>query len=368
VTDRSKYLNRKTARGKAYVFFRFRGKITPLPADEQSAAFRLAYDACLAEIAPRQDVRRLRRRKLPGEVGVLPGTLGHAIDKYLASTRFAKRPASTQYVYRQILRQLRERLGAGRLADLDTDAVDIHTEQVAKDQGDSVADRHLRMLSLIWQEVRKYPEFRIKGKVNPTVDAEKRYTVAQKHRPWPLDVQQRFMAAAPDHLKLAKLLLHFSGQRGGDCIKMRWTDFDGHGIWVRPEKTMGELEAVANYHRCPKPLRDALLAAPRPAATILVNANGAPYTTARTLSVAIKRELIRLGLVTVGRRAAYVMHGLRKTAASDVASLGVGAAGIKSITGHRTDQEANDYARYADTRRINVEQWDRELARAEKQK
>mgnify|MGYP003694702165 CR=1 FL=1 len=35
------------------------------------------------------------------------------------------------------------------------------------------------------------------------------------------------MESAPDHLKLAKLLLHFSAQRGGDCIKMKWTDFDG---------------------------------------------------------------------------------------------------------------------------------------------
>ena len=48
----------------------------------------------------------------------------------------------------------------------------------------------------------------------------------------------------------------------------------------------------------------------------------------------------------------------------DVGSLGVGAAGIKTVTGHRTDAEANEYAAFADKRRVNamvVEQWDIEL-------
>jgi hypothetical protein len=47
------------------------------------------------------------------------------------------------------------------------------------------------------------------------------------------------------------------------------------------------------------------------------------------------------------------MHGLRKNAACDVGSLGVGAAGIKSVTGHLTDDMANYYAKRADKRRVN---------------
>jgi hypothetical protein len=83
------------------------------------------------------------------------------------------------------------------------------------------------------------------------------------------------------------------------------------------------------------------------------------------LSHAIKRELVRLGLAKEGERT-FVMHGLRKTAASDVGSLGVGAAGIKSVGGWRTDDEANYYAQDADQRRINamvVGQWDADLER-----
>jgi integrase len=366
--DRSKYLYRQTKNGLSYLFFRFKGKLTPLPTDENSAAFRRDYDACMAKIAPQVGVRRVQRRRdaLNDRVGFLPDTMGAAIDKYLDSPRFKQRPASTQYVYRQILAQLRQCLGAGKLADLDTDTVDIHTENIANERGDAVADRHLRMISLIWQTVRKHPQFKIKGKSNPTIDAEKRYSVKRQHRPWPPEVQEAFMESAPERLTLAKLLLHYSGQRGGDCIKMKWEDFDGKGISVRPEKTMGEADAVANYHQCPRPLREALLAAPHEAETILVNADGKPYTRASTLALAIKRELIRLGLVKKGGRAAYVMHGLRKNAASDVASLGFGAAGVKSVGGWRSDQEANYYAAHADKRRINamvIEQWDAELER-----
>jgi integrase len=203
-----------------------------------------------------------------------------------------------------------------------------------------------------------------------TINAEKRYTTKRKHRPWPRELQERFMEAAPDHLKLAKLLLHFSAQRGGDCIKMKWTDFDGVGIVVRPEKTHGEVDAEPIYLKCPKPLREALLAAPRTAETILVNAWGKPFGQQSTLSHAIRRELIRLGITKPGERT-FVMHGLRKTAASDVASLGVGAAGIKSVTTHRTDAEANEYAAWADKRRVNamvVDLWDAELERAERRK
>ena len=76
------------------------------------------------------------------------------------------------------------------------------------------------------------------------------------------------MAHAPDRLKLAKVLLHFSAQRGCDCIVMRWADYDGKGIYVRPRKTHGEVDALPNYHLCPKPLRDALDKAPRAADSV----------------------------------------------------------------------------------------------------
>ena len=223
----------------------------------------------------------------------------------------------------------------------------------------------MRLISKIWKVARKFSEFNLKDKFNPTLNTETHYTVRQRHRPWPRDVQAKFMAGAADHLRLAKLLLHFSAQRGGDCVAMRWTDYDGKGISVRPSRNSWRSRPAADYHLCPKPLREALNSTPHVAETILVDAHGKPYANANVLSHAIKRELVRLGLAKHGERT-FVMHGLRKTAASDVGSLGVGAAGIKSVGGWRTDAEANYYAQDADQRRINemvVGKWDAELER-----
>lgn len=58
------------------------------------------------------------------------------------------------------------------------------------------------------------------------------------------------------------------------------------------------------------------------------------------------------------------MHGLRKNAASEVGSLMLGAAGIKSVTGHKSDEMANYYAKHADKVAMNekvVASWNASL-------
>jgi integrase len=348
---------------KGYVYFRLpSGKLIPLPTDESTVEFERAYQTCLAQrdAAPVQVAR----------VANMPDSVSAAIAIYLASPDFLKNADSTKARIQRHCERMREEIGTGRLKDLDTDAVDIYSEQVEKQYGASVADRYVFVLSSIWKNVKKHPQFDIKKLPNPTVEARRAYTVQQAHRPWPEEVQDRFMTTAPEQLKLAKLLLHFSAQRGGDCVKMLWTDYDGKGLTVRQEKLHGDRDAQADYYLCPKPLREALDAAPRSAETILVNAYGQRYADTSVLSKAIKRHLVRLGLARAGERT-FVMHGLRKTAASEVGSFGAGVSGIKSVTGHRTDAEAQYYARGADKRRINkavVDAWDAELERKERER
>jgi integrase len=114
-------------------------------------------------------------------------------------------------------------------------------------------------------------------------------------------------------------------------------------------------------------LRAALDAAPRTGKTILVSAVGRPYASANSLSNAIRKELYKLGLKQKGDgRKRLTMHGLRKNAASEVAALLVGTAGIKSVTGHKSDSMADYYAKHADQVAMNanvVEKWNAALAR-----
>jgi integrase len=347
---------------KGYVYFRMpSGKLIPLKAKQGTPEFDRAYEACVAQ---REAVPTPEARVSDGKDSVAA-----AIAIYLASPGFLGNRESTKKRIRRHCEQLRGELGDCRLADLDTDAIDIYSERIEVRQGASVADRHVHVISSIWKNVKKWEQFGIKKMPNPTVEARQAYEVQQEHRPWPVEVQEQFMAAAPEHLQLAKLLLHFSVQRGGDCCKMLWTDFDGQGIYVRPEKTHGERDAQPTYHLCPDPLIEALEAAPRVAETILVNAYGQRYANVSVLSKAMRRYLIKVGAARKGERT-FVMHGLRKTGATDAAEAGVEGKALQGLGGWKTIQMAEHYTKTARAKIANkkaIDLWNAELmAQAER--
>ena len=98
--------------------------------------------------------------------------------------------------------------------------------------------------------------------------------------------------------------------------------------------------------------------------TILTNHYGRPWATSKSLSLSIREHLIKIGLTKRGTKT-ISMHGLRKNAASEVASLLMGTAGIRSLTGHKSNQTAEYYAKQADQIALNkqvVERWNESLA------
>jgi integrase len=367
-----KYLYRKTMKGNAYVYFRSPqdGKLIPLPKDEGSAEFKRAYDACLKAlktvVAP---VVPVVTAPIMKHVAFIGGTVGKAIATYLASPEWASLRESSKYTYRVALDVMRDKIGATNLCEYDLDAVNgysaelaipLRVERVVRGKlkkvlqgGLSTADFHVFLLSNIWQVCRKFPEFGIKNIPNPTPDADRRYVKAKRPSvPWNDDQQDTFMETAPENLQLGYLMLHFLGQRGGDFVKAKWADFDGKGIYVAPEKG-DDLEP--NYLKCPKPLLDALKRAQKHrgnAETILVNHWGKPWTCGNSLSQAIRIHLIKIGLAKRFTKT-ISMHGLRKNAAINAAYTGLGTAGIKSTTLHKSNAMAEYYAKKAEQRRMN---------------
>jgi integrase len=369
-TNRNKYLYRRTVKGNDYVYFRQPdGKLIRLPEDEQSPEFKRSYDACIKVISGTAERPALLDKK-PADtqhIAYVGGTVGNAITRYYSSAEFGGLKDSSKEKYRKAFDVMLELIGEVKLSDFDVDAIDIYSEQIARQRGTSVAHFQVSMLANLWKVCRKYPEFGIKGRPSPTIDAIKRYKVKAPAKPWSEEQQALFMETAPGTLKLAKLLLHFSAQRGGDCVRMRWVDFDGEGLFVLPEKTSDGDDVEPNYHRCPKPLLDALLARQARgnlAETILTNARGRPWASSESLSLSIRDHLLKIGLAKRGTKT-ISMHGLRKNAASEVGALLLGAKGIKSVTGHRSDQMANYYAQHADQIALNkqvVERWNEVLA------
>lgn len=363
-----KFLYRK---GK-YVYFRspLTGKLESLPRDEHSPEFEVAYNRCLRAVERAKglldDNAEQPPPPEPDGKKYAPGTVGRGLLIYFASAKFLlKTKDSTKPGYRRNGETMRQIIGDVLLKDIDTDRLDQYSETIAVRHGLSVGEAHINLLSLVWQSCRKYGEFAIKGLANPTDDAERHYKVKAPWRPWTPAEQTLFMQTAPDNLKLAKMLQHFLGQRGGDGIKIKWTDFDGKGIWVTPQKTDANPDPMPNYHKCPAPLLAALLQAPRLADTILVNQWGKPWAETNSLSKAIRRELKRLKIWKKGARNP-VLHGLRKNFASDLAETGATGPQIKASGGWKTDRVPSYYAQHADKVRMNeaaVDRWDEALAK-----
>ena len=369
-----KYLYRKPnphRPGLVWVYFRHpkTSKLTPLPSDEGSKEFaeqyNLAIAALKAELKTAAKVRdpgvRTKRNRDSGRVLFPPPTLGFFIEKYLASDYFnpeSKKAYAqgTRYNYRKHLDLLKARLGGGVLVDLDQEAVEIYSAQIAREHGDSAGDDQIAMISNVWENAKGFAEFKRKGRLNPTIRIKRHYEHdGEGHLVWPDEIIEEFDTNCPWHLKFVRMGLHYTGQRGGDVVKMKWTDFDGKRIYVVQQKTGKKL-----WLKCPKPLLDVLLREQKRTNRehIFHHAYDAPFASAQTLSHAIRNRLEALKIE------GYTMHGLRKNAGMELAEAGAEMLEIMAVLGHKTPKMALFYCEQARQARMNenaIVKWDAAL-------
>jgi integrase len=346
------------------VYFRHprTAKLTALPTDEASSEFARQYDALFRALTEAPKVRdpnvRVKRDCDDGNVVYPPPTLGWFVEQYLASKYFdpAHKDAfaeGTRYNYRKALDLLRKRLGGGILADTDQEVVEVYTAEVAREHGPSAGDDQIAMISNLWEFAKGFREFKRKGRFNPTMRITRHYKHdGEGHLAWPEDVIEKFDTACPEHLQFVRLGLHYTGQRGGDVVKMKWDDFDGESIHVVQEKTGKKL-----WLKCPKPLVVALKREQKKTNRefIFVHAYGEPFANAQTLSHAIRNRLEALGIE------GYTMHGLRKNAGIELAEAGCTVDEIMAVLGHKTPKMALFYCEQARQSVMNenaVVKWD----------
>ena len=162
-----------------------------------------------------------------------------------------------------------------------------------------------------------------------------------EYKRWPDTAIAYALTHLPEPHRRAVLLALYTGQRLGDCIAMKWADYDGTGIAVAQEKTGVRLWIPAH-----KVLKMALdkWRAEAPQATILVNSRSKPW--GQSLSPQFCR--------VTGKHAALdglCFHGLRKSAAARLAEAGCSVHEISSVTGHRTLSMVQHYTAEADQKR-----------------
>jgi len=312
--------------GKVRRYFRRAGRrAIPLPGLPGSIEFMAAYQAALAIVSPPP----------PSPRHVINGSLAAAAAGYFRSSDFANLSPSSQRSYRAAIKPILAAHGHRLVRDL--------TKVAARHVIEEIGATRPGMANLTRSVLSKIITYAIEtglradnpfsglkpyrlGTYHTWTDAE----IAQFERRWPLGTRER----------LAFALLLYTGQRGGDVVKMARSDIVDGRIRVAQDKarkgTTNEL--MIPIHQA---LARALQASPVVGMThIITDARGKPL---RAIT-----ELIEAAVKRAGLPARCVAHGLRKAALRRLAEHGSTTKEIAAVSGHRSLAEIERYTARAD--------------------
>jgi enterobacteria phage integrase len=312
--------------GKVRRYFRRRGgRAIPLPGLPGSIEFMSAYQAALAVVSPPP----------PSPKHVIPGSLAAAAAGYFRSSDFANLSPSSQRSYRAAIQPILAAHGHRLVRDLTKVAARHVIEEIGATRPGMANLTRSVLSKIITYAVEtglradnpfsSLKPYRL-GTYHTWTDAE----IAQFERRWPLGTRER----------LGFALLLYTGQRGGDVVKMRRSDIvDG---WIRVAQDKAR-KGTTNELMIPihPALARALQAGPVVGMThIITDARGKPL---RAIT-----ELIEAAVKRAGLPARCVAHGLRKAALRRLAEHGSTTKEIAAVSGHRSLAEIERYTARAD--------------------
>lgn len=303
-----------------------------------------------------------------GQPPPIPGTVGALFLAYMASPEFRKVLAErTQSDYRLVLDRLAE------MRDLPVDG--IRTPFLVKVRNKAY-DRHgwrfANMTVSVMQSAWRWGKPNGYASSNPTLELPqlpRPHGMPTKNRAWRAAEVDTVLAAAPKGIKEAIALAVFAGMRRGDVLRLKWNARKGGWLTWRQGKTGDEVE-IPEHRR----LREILDASDRSGIYIVARRRRAKtrnpvrdsdYTEKGFQASFFKliRKLRDAGQVGTG----LSFHGLRVTAATNLADAGCDEKTIAAITGHRTTAMVQHYTRGAD-RRLRAKAGMARLERSQNQK
>ncbi|MBX3502840.1 MAG: tyrosine-type recombinase/integrase [Alphaproteobacteria bacterium] len=162
-------------------------------------------------------------------------------------------------------------------------------------------------------------------------------------RAWTTEEREQYEAHWPvgSTPRLAYALALCTGQRRSDVAALRWANLRDGGIVLTQIKT-----GRALWLPILPALAEALAAAPREGATILVTRYGQPFST-KALGMRMQGWTEAAGLPS-----GCTFHGLRKTLGKLLAEGGATTRQLMDILGHTNMQHAELYSREAEQRRL----------------
>jgi integrase len=262
------------------------------------------------------------------------GTIGALVLEYQGSAEFAQLAASWRremgYVLNGIVRDDGSK-PAGKL-----EKRHLLKQRDALKHKPGAANKKMR----VWAALGKFGHERGHMSANPAAGikmlklgrwrawTDEEHTLYEER--WPLGTLQR----------IAYDIALYSIQRSADQLKIRWDKIAGKTTPLKQSKT-GKTRHMPLHERLLESL--AAWRGKRPGATVICKANGEPY------SERYFRELTASAIAAAGLPEDCVWHGLKKSAARQIAEAG---GNSMPLSGHKTEAMRREYEADADQAKL----------------
>lgn len=314
----------KRVKGHVYIYFRRGNFYQRIDAHPNSSAFAQRYAELLATSSPTRST-------------LTEGTLGWLMASFKGSPRFKALAEHTQWTYAKHFDRM------ASLSHFRVDEIKRRHVRAMRDQlghQPRTADAFVTACGSLFKHAIDLDLIEI----NPAHNIS-RLANSQAYRAWPDEAVARFEEAGrrdvlPRWALTAFMVGRFVGGRRANVLRLGWAHYDGIRIAYQPVKGGEAVDMPA-----PALLKHHLDALPRDNSLFVVTPSGRPWDP-RNFSRAFRKILNSLGLTDLS------FHGLRYTVASDLAERGASTEQIRAITGHRTSEMAERYARQARQRSL----------------
>lgn len=312
---RLKHVKRVRAKGRIYWYHRITGERLSVNPEDRAARV-LNINATLKGTARR----------------ITLGSVADLITQYRASPEFHGLRERTRREYLGYLDLLGEMWGSQPITAIERKHVLALRDKFAETPGK--ANKIVTVLRIVLAFARDR-DFRDD---NPAVGIKK-LKMGSGYRAWPDESIAAFFDSSPPMMALALKIALYTGQREGDVLAMTWHDYDGNNIRLVQSKTGTKLTIPVH-----SALKAALDAQERVSPIILTTETGKPFTDSNF------RHHFGKVRKAAGLRG-LVFHGLRYTAAKNLAEAGCTTREIASITGHKALAMIEKYTRGVDQER-----------------
>lgn len=300
-------------------------KSVALPGKPGTPEYHAAYHAAFTAAPPARPT------------GFRPGTIGDLWRQYQRTPKWGNLARSSQATYGKVMdMMLMPKIGQRTAAGMTRE----HVEAIVYEIGATRPS----MANLTMSVLRLLMNFAIAKKLrldNP-VSRMDRYDGGEHHT-WTDEQLEAFERrwAIGTRERLAYALLLYTGQRGGDVVRMRRSDIVRGSIRVKQQKTGAELMI---------PIHPALAVAMKAYPAKGLHLTGDPA--GRPISRHAMTEWLKRAIAAAGLPSECLPHGLRKAAMRRLAERGADVKQIAAVSGHKTLREVQRYTEAADQEKL----------------